>query len=103
VLYALACETLLKAPVQGGRLYYCTSDGGFVDRRVELEPSRAMAAEVVSIVGRALQEGFLPAAPRHQACRWCDYRPVCGPWEEQRTRGKPADKVRDLRRLRELP
>ena len=37
------------------------------------------------------REGFLPAAPAKGACRWCDYRPVCGPYEEMRvTARKPA-------------
>jgi CRISPR/Cas system-associated exonuclease Cas4 (RecB family) len=104
VLYALAVERLLGEPVEAGRLYYCTADGGYTERVVPLDAaSRAAAAEVTAIVGGALEAGFLPAAPREQACRWCDYRPVCGPWEEQRTRGKPADRIRDLLRLRELP
>ena len=34
--------------------------------------------------------------------RWCDYRPVCGPYEESRTARKPADRLADLRVLREL-
>src|SRR5262249_36553404 len=37
VLYALACESLLKAPVESGRLYYCTTAGGFEERVVTLD------------------------------------------------------------------
>ena len=74
-----------------------------VELRGDVHVSRAAAADVVAIVSGALQAGFLPAAPRAEACRWCDYRPVCGPWEEQRTKGKPADKLRELLRLRERP
>ena len=47
-------------------------------------------------------KGFLPAAPAKDACRWCDYRPVCGPYEEQRVRRKPKDRLADLQRLRGL-
>ena len=59
--------------------------------------------EVVAIIGRALATGFLPALPAKDACRWCDYRPVCGPHEESRTRRKPTDRIQDVARLRSLP
>src|SRR6185369_369465 len=85
VLYALACERLLGAPAEAGRLYYCTADGGFEERVVPLdETSRRLAAEVAGVIGRALANGFLPAKPAKGACQWCDYRPVCGPHEETR-------------------
>jgi ATP-dependent helicase/nuclease subunit B len=104
VLYALACEQLLPEPVESGRLYYCTTDGGYTERLVPLDPdSRAAARAVVDVVGRALSAGFLPAAPAKGACRWCDYRPVCGPYEELRTSRKPADRLADLTRLRSMP
>ena len=35
-------------------------------------------------LGDAIAQGFLPAAPAKDACEYCDYRPVCGPYEEQR-------------------
>jgi ATP-dependent helicase/nuclease subunit B len=104
VLYALACERLLPEPVESGRLYYCTSDGEFTEREVPLnEWSRRQAAEVVKIVGEALAEGFLPAAPDQGACRWCDYRPVCGPHEERRVERKAPEQLGELVRLRGLP
>jgi len=103
VLYALACEAMLGMPVDAGRLYYCTADGGFQERVVPLDAeSRASAATVVDVIGRALATGFLPAAPVKRACDWCDYRPVCGPYEEIRTAKKPPDKLADLARLRAL-
>ncbi len=104
LLYALACERLLNEPVESGRLYYCTADGGYQERVVPLDDSsRATAATVTEIVGRALADGFLPAAPAARACEWCDYKPVCGPYEEIRTARKPADKLAELFRLRSLP
>jgi RecB family exonuclease len=104
VLYALAAEARLGAPVEGGRLYYCTADGDFQERMIPLdEVSRAHAATAIGVVGRALAEGFLPAAPRKDACRWCDYLQVCGPHEESRTARKPKDRTADLLNLRELP
>jgi RecB family exonuclease len=104
LLYALACERLLDEPVEAGRLYYCTADGGYQERVVPLDAaSRATAATVAEVVGRALADGFLPAAPSPRACEWCDYRPVCGPYEESRTTRKPPERLADLIRLRRLP
>ena len=104
ILYALACEELLEDPVEAGRLYYCTADGGFEERVVPLDDgSRRAAAEVVEVIGRALATGFLPAMPAKDACRYCDYAAVCGPHEETRTARKPADRCADLNRLRSLP
>ncbi|HXU37394.1 MAG TPA: PD-(D/E)XK nuclease family protein [Blastocatellia bacterium] len=104
VLYALACERLLEGSVEAGRLYYCTSDGGFTAVEVPLtEISRAEGGDVAHIIGRALEEGFLPAAPEKGACDWCDYRAVCGPLEYIRTSRKPGAALYDLKRLRELP
>jgi ATP-dependent helicase/DNAse subunit B len=104
VLYALACEKLLDAAVESGRLYYCTSDGNYEERVVMLDEfARGYAGIMTETVGRALEEGFLPAAPAHDACVWCDYLAVCGPHEERRVRGKPQQRLVELKTLRELP
>jgi RecB family exonuclease len=104
VLYALACEKLLGAPVESGRLYYCTSDGNYEERVVMLDEfARGYAGIMTETVGSALEEGFLPAAPAHDACVWCDYLAVCGPHEERRVRGKPQQRLVELKTLRELP
>jgi ATP-dependent helicase/nuclease subunit B len=104
VLYALACETLLGDPVESGRLYYCTADGNYEERVVMLDDfARGYAGIMVDTVGKALDEGFLPAAPAHDACVWCDYLAVCGPNEERRVRVKPQDRLVSLKGLRELP
>jgi ATP-dependent helicase/nuclease subunit B len=104
VLYALACEKLLDAHVESGRLYYCTSTGGYQERIVPLDSfSRGTAGIVVDIISRSLEEGFLPAAPEQGGCDWCDYRAVCGPLEFIRTSRKPGDRLFELKKLRELP
>jgi RecB family exonuclease len=104
VFYALACEGLFPEPVASGRLYYCTADGEYQERVVPLDDeSRETARSVVEIINAALVAGYLPAAPRRQACDWCDYRPICGPYEEIRSARKPAKRLADLRRLRGLP
>lgn len=104
VLYALACEKLLVGLVESGRLYYCTADGDYHSVEVALDDfARGYAGIMVDTVGKALEEGFLPAAPAHDACVWCDYLAVCGPHEERRVRVKPQDRLVALKGLRELP
>ncbi len=106
LLYALATEQLLGAPVRSGRLYYCTADAGFAEREVTLDAEgRAAVTQVVATVGRALDGGFLPAAPEKDGCRYCDYRRVCGPWEETRWHRKPQHepRIQELLALRRLP
>lgn len=104
VLYGLAAERLLGAPVESGGLYYCTADGGFVERTVALDDAaRAAATEFARIVDGALRAGFFPAAPKPGACTWCDYRAVCGPYEEARVERKPRDPLAELDRLRSMP
>jgi RecB family exonuclease len=103
VFYALTAEKLFpELEVASGRLYYCTAKGGYETREVELNAEARGSAEVVArIVGRALEEGRLPALPESGACDWCDYLPVCGPDEERRTKKKPEE--RPLVQLRGLP
>ena len=116
VLYALAAEKLLAQRVEAGRLYYCTSTGGYEERVVELntklqnsdgeatnKTARDVAGEVVEIIGGALADAFFPAAPDQGECDWCDYRMVCGPHEELRAGRKPAARLKGLLQLREMP
>ena len=70
VLYALAAERLLGEPVEAGRLYYCTSRGGYEERVVPLDDAaRAAAARIrrPPLAG-AVTDGFLPAAPAEGGC-----------------------------------
>jgi CRISPR/Cas system-associated exonuclease Cas4 (RecB family) len=95
-------EQALAAKVVSGRLFYCTSAGGFAERDIPLnDATRAAGLEALDIIDRAIELGFLPAAPAPRTCAWCDFRPVCGPHEEQRIMRKPADKLGDLQALRE--
>jgi CRISPR/Cas system-associated exonuclease Cas4 (RecB family) len=105
VLYALAVEKLFPgSPVDSGRLYYCTAAGGFAEHEVALnDAARAAAEQVTRALQTALDEPFLPAAPDEGACRWCDYRPVCGPYEELRVSRKHQPGLAALKKLRELP
>ncbi len=104
LLYALAAEKLLAEPVDSGRLYYCTLAGGFEERDVELnDAARVAISKVVETVAHALETGFLPASPDDRECAWCDYRMLCGPYEERRSRMKPPGRLAELRKLREMP
>jgi ATP-dependent helicase/nuclease subunit B len=104
ILYALAVEALLKQRVASGRLYYCTAAGEFSERDIPLDDmSREAAKNAIGVVARALEQGFLPAAPGRDECRWCDYRPICGPHEAARTARKKQDRLVDLESLRSIP
>ena len=72
-------------------------------RSVSALPQQASAQTVAEVIGQALGEPFLPAAPAQGACRWCDYRTVCGPYEELRTARKYKPSLAPLTKLRELP
>jgi ATP-dependent helicase/nuclease subunit B len=101
VLYSAAIEQGLGRPVSFGRLYYCTTPGGFGEHSIRIDgTSRAQGVEALTIVDRAIELGRLPAAPAKDACRWCDFRPVCGPDEERRVFSKPAELNADLHALR---
>jgi RecB family exonuclease len=104
VLYALALEKRFPgSPVEGGRLYYCTAAGGFAETEVPLDAAaRDAAATLAAAVDEALATPLLPAAPEKGACAWCDYRVVCGPYEEQRASRKPQGELVALERVREL-
>ncbi len=107
VLYALTLEKLFpNTRVIDGVLYYCTAVGGFEKVAVPLDDDARSAARLVAkTVGDALVRGFLPTAPNIEkkgssACTWCDFRRVCGPYEEVRTRKKPQEPLRVLADLR---
>ena len=104
VLYALAVEQALGVPVSESRLFHCTARGGFRERVVPIdERARRLGREVLEVVDRAVAAGNLPPAPRENACRICDFRVVCGPYEEIRLRRKDPAPLADLRELRSRP
>ncbi|HEY0872013.1 MAG TPA: PD-(D/E)XK nuclease family protein, partial [Vicinamibacterales bacterium] len=104
VLYSLAVEEALSRPVSSGRLFYCTAAGGFTDHEIPInDANRRAGLEALEIIDRAIEVGFLPAAPNKRACEWCDFRTVCGPHQERRVAQKPPEKLGDLAALREKP
>ncbi len=113
VLYALVAEALLVGDepteddrVSSGRLSYCTQRGGYESLEVDLNPESRKAAErVLDTVAEALETGFMPALPRRDACSWCDYQRICGPYEELRAGRKDLRRplVRRLMEVRREP
>jgi ATP-dependent helicase/nuclease subunit B len=105
VLYALAAEKLFpEEKVQSGRLYFCTSLGGFAEYAVPLkEHSRDMIKQLADAVQDSIAKPFLPAAPEKGQCEVCVYRIVCGPHEERRTARKHKVGLEALSDIRSLP
>jgi len=104
VLYSMAVEAALEREVSHGRLFYCTSTGSFFSHPILLDDrSRAAGREVLEVVDRAIETGFLAAAPTEDACGRCDFRPVCGSDVFRRVARKPSEALADLLALRERP
>jgi CRISPR/Cas system-associated exonuclease Cas4 (RecB family) len=103
VLYSLAIEKGLNKKVFEGRLFYATTAGGFADKPIPINDyTRGQGLQVLEIIDRAVETGFLPAAPKERACTWCDFRPVCGPREEERVARKARERLADLEALRSM-
>ncbi|PYT22412.1 MAG: hypothetical protein DMG57_35530 [Acidobacteria bacterium] len=100
-LYALAAEKMLGEPVSFGRLYYSTIAQNYTAIDVPLNDwSRRRAAQVLQVIDQAMLDGFLPAAPRKDGCKSCEYLPICGPYEEERVAEKSAPELKSLKELR---
>ena len=67
------------------------------------ERARAAALQVAQAIGDAIERPFLPAAPGERQCEHCDYRVVCGPYEERRVARKPQGNLEPLLALRASP
>jgi len=104
VLYAMAVEAALGRPVSHGRLFYCTASGSYYEHPIPLnEMTRAAGLEVLQVIDRAVEHGFLAATPAEDACSRCDFRPVCGPDVFRRVSRKPQDTIADLAAMRSRP
>ena len=102
--YAMAAETLLGAPAEVSRLWYCTQRGGYQEIPFDITPRhRAFFTHAMSLIDGQIDRGFLPAAPQSGACGRCDYQPVCGPNEERRTARKRREPLEALQDLRNIP
>jgi len=100
-LYALAAEKMLGERVAFGRLYYATIAQNYTAVDVPLNDwARQRAAQALRTIDAAMRDGFLPAAPRKDGCRRCEYLPVCGPYEEERAGEKSQPELKALKELR---
>lgn len=102
ILYALALEQLFPgAAVVGGILHYCTARGDFQQAYVPLDAVARSSAQVVAdTLTYHFDAGFFPAAPADGACGLCDFRTVCGPYEEARVIRKDPTRLARLVQLR---
>ncbi|PYS51580.1 MAG: PD-(D/E)XK nuclease family protein, partial [Acidobacteria bacterium] len=104
VLYAQAAEALLARPAESARLFFCTERGGYQSFEIAIDDvARESLRKVIMLIDRSILDGFLPAAPREGACAYCDYRLICGPYEETRIHRKASDRLAVLDELRETP
>ncbi|MBZ5632908.1 MAG: PD-(D/E)XK nuclease family protein [Acidobacteriia bacterium] len=95
LLYGLAAEQLLGSPVEAGRLLYATQRGGYTPVEIKLdERARQFLQKLLGDIDASIAGGFLPPAPAKDACEMCDYRIVCGPYEERRLGKKDRRDVR---------
>jgi ATP-dependent helicase/nuclease subunit B len=101
-LYAMAAAQALQQPVREARLFYATLRGNYVEFPIRLTPDTRESAEgVLYQIDKALRNGELPAAPRKDGCAYCDFLPICGPYEEERITRKNQAEIRKLTELRE--
>lgn len=104
MLYALAAEKLLGGTVEMGRLFYATQRGEYRQIGINVNArSRAFLAKLLQNVDSSIEGGFLPPVPEKDACGMCDYRPVCGPYEEQRcgrTKHRQDERLEGLHEIR---
>jgi len=95
LLYGLAAEQLLGSPVEAGRLLYATQRGGYTPVEIKLdERARQFLQKLLGDIDASIEGGFLPPTPAKDACEICDYRIVCGPYEERRLGKKDRHDVR---------
>jgi len=100
-LYAMAAEQMLGREVGLGRLHYATLAQNYTIVELPMNDwSRRRAMAVLQTIDDAIRDGFLPAAPRKDACKRCEYLPVCGPYEEERVREKSPAELKGLKELR---
>ena len=62
--------------------------------------TRRRARAGAALIEQAMRNGFLPAAPRKDGCKRCEYLPVCGPYEEERVAEKSQPELKELKELR---
>ena len=104
LLYALAAREILGLEPESGALFFCTQRGNYEYLPVQVTESHVKwLRRITEIIDGAVVGGKLPAAPAKGACDLCDFRPVCGPYEEQRLRRKRNEDLQELDEVRSMP
>jgi CRISPR/Cas system-associated exonuclease Cas4 (RecB family) len=105
LLYAAAAEELLGATVERGELFYCTQRGNYIRYSIEYGPSSTKwAGRAMQIINDAITGGKLRTVPSRNACKLCEFRCNCGPYEERRIRRKiRSEELQPLDELRSMP
>ena len=102
LLYGLVAEKLLGSTVEAGRLLYATQRGGYTPVEIKVDDrARLFLQKLLSDIDASIAGGFLPPVPAKDACGICDYRIVCGPYEERRL-GKKDRRDERLELLTEI-
>lgn len=104
VIYGLAVEAAMKKTVKDGRFFYCTTEGGYKERVIPLDSNaRASAETILRTIDDGISKPFLVPAPREEACAFCAFQEVCGPYEEIRlARKQENSQLTYLKNLRGL-
>jgi RecB family exonuclease len=103
-LYAIAVAEALQQPVTEARLFYSTVRGNYVEFPIRLTEDTCESAEaVLHQIDNALRNGAFPAAPRKDGCAYCEFVPICGPYEEERITRKKQAPLRKIIELRGRP
>lgn len=101
LVYAIAAEQVIGHPASEGHLWYATTRGGFKVRNVLADnAARTTLLAALRIIDGAITAADFPAAPRRDACAQCDFRRVCGPYEEIRIGRKDDRRLGSVMRLR---
>lgn len=105
VLYALAVQHALARPVQESRLDFMTLRGNFSRASLtEMEEASELLYRALDGLQEAMQAGHLPAHPKVDGCRWCDYQSICGPQAASRARLKgPGPVTSAVDEWRQMP
>jgi ATP-dependent helicase/nuclease subunit B len=83
-------------------LLYATQRGGYTPVEIKIDDrARQFLQKLLSDIDASIAGGFLPPAPAKDACVFCDYRIVCGPYEERRS-GKKDRRDERLELLTEI-
>jgi CRISPR/Cas system-associated exonuclease Cas4 (RecB family) len=102
LLYGLVAEKMFGATVEAGRLLYATQRGGYTPVEIKIDDrARLFLHKLLGDIDASIAGGFLPPAPAKDACGICDYRIVCGPYEERRL-GKKDRRDERLELLTEI-